>query len=382
MKAKTIVLIVALAVIIGAIYYLESLTVSTPTLAISPVEEKLTAIPNISAEKTSEVPKPIQPPFKAGKYPLAPELAGISGYINTPPGTKISDFRGKVVLVDFWTYTCINCLRTLPFLTDWDTKYREKGLVIIGVHSPEFEFEKKIENVLLAVEQYGIRYPVVQDNDHVTWAAYQNRFWPHKYLIDAEGYIRYDHIGEGAYAETEKRIQELLTEIHSEVKDMNVSSLPDETPRVRTTPELYAGYAYALPRGENIGNPEGLKPGEIVDYTLNQELQRDVLHLQGKWKSNPDHLEAQGRASVFLDFTAAVVNIVAAAPEQVTLDVLVNGEPIARDQAGSDVRFEGQHALVVIQQPRLYQVVKGPYGHYVLELRAEKGFTFNAFTFG
>lgn len=140
------------------------------------------------------------------QFKLAPELTGISGYINTADGQKLTlaDLKGKVVIVDFWTYSCINCIRTIPYLNAWYDKYADKGLVIVGVHSPEFEFEKNYDNVKTAVEKFGIKYPVVQDNDKGTWNAYQNRYWPHKYLIDDEGYIRYDHIGEGGYADTEK----------------------------------------------------------------------------------------------------------------------------------------------------------------------------------
>ncbi|MBI4175952.1 MAG: thioredoxin family protein, partial [Candidatus Aenigmarchaeota archaeon] len=128
----------------------------------------------------------------------APELQGIAGYINTE-GIKLADLRGKVVLIDFWTYTCINCIRTLPYLNAWYDKYHDKGFEIIGVHTPEFSFEKDYNNVKAAVDKYGIRYPVVQDNDYATWRAYKNNYWPRKYLVDAQGNIRYDHIGEGGY---------------------------------------------------------------------------------------------------------------------------------------------------------------------------------------
>ena len=149
--------------------------------------------------------------LKQGAYPKAPDFAGIERWINSEP-LKIEGLKGKVVLVDFWTYTCINCIRTLPYLKEWDKKYKDRGLVIVGVHTPEFEFEKKYENVVNAVNEYQIKYPVAQDNDYATWRAYQNRYWPHKFLIDMDGYIRYDHIGEGAYEETEKMIQQLLNE--------------------------------------------------------------------------------------------------------------------------------------------------------------------------
>jgi thiol-disulfide isomerase/thioredoxin len=145
------------------------------------------------------------------QFKPAPELAKITSYINSQPIT-LADLRGKVVLVDFWTYSCINCIRTIPYLNAWHEKYADDGLVIVGIHTPEFEFEKDYNNVKAAVEKFDIKYPIAQDNEKDTWNAYENLYWPRKYLIDTEGYIRYDHIGEGAYAETEKVIQSLLAE--------------------------------------------------------------------------------------------------------------------------------------------------------------------------
>lgn len=148
------------------------------------------------------------------QFRKAPEFAAIANYVNTNNSEQLSleDLRGKVVVVNIWTYSCINCIRTLPYLNDWHEKYEDKGLVIVGIHTPEFGFEKDINNVRSAVDDFGIKYPVLQDNDKGTWDAYENRYWPRKYVIDTEGYIRYDHVGEGAYAETEKVIQYLLAE--------------------------------------------------------------------------------------------------------------------------------------------------------------------------
>jgi thiol-disulfide isomerase/thioredoxin len=150
------------------------------------------------------------------QFKKAPEFEKVTGYINTKP-ISLTDLKGKVVLVDFWTYSCINCIRTIPYLVDWNEKYADKGLVIVGVHAPEFEFEKNIDNVKDSVKRFGIKYPVIQDNDKGTWNAYENQYWPRKYLVDNEGYIRYDHIGEGGYAETERVIQALLHERNAEL---------------------------------------------------------------------------------------------------------------------------------------------------------------------
>ena len=146
------------------------------------------------------------------QFKKAPEFTGTSGYINTPAPIKLADLRGKVVLVHFWTYTCINCIHTIPHLNDWYRKYANRGLVIVSIHRPEFEFEKNIDNVKAAVQQYEIKYPVLQDNNYGTWNAYGNTYWPRDYLIDNQGLIRYNHIGEGGYDQTEKTIQSLLAE--------------------------------------------------------------------------------------------------------------------------------------------------------------------------
>ena len=176
---------------------------------------------------------------KNTKYPKAPDFVGIEKWINSEP-LKIEQLRGKVVLVDFWTYTCINCIRTLPYLKDWDKKYHDKGLVIVGVHTPEFEFEKKYENVLKAVNEYQLKYAVAQDNNYATWSVYQNRYWPHKFLIDIDGYIRYDHIGEGSYDETEKMIQLLLKERMEHLNQKNGLNVNISKPKKQLIPILMA----------------------------------------------------------------------------------------------------------------------------------------------
>lgn len=359
MKIKSILLLVVVITIIAAIWYLES---AKPNAKIT----KINASPNVQAEESS-----------------TPELMGISGYLNTNPGIKIADFRGKVVLIDFWTYTCINCLRTLPHLTAWDTKYRDKGLVIIGVHTPEFEFEKKHENVKAAVERLGIKYPVVQDNDYATWKAFRNRYWPAKYLLDKNGNIRYTHFGEGKYEETEDKIRELLMEVNPAVLAEQKSAIPDQTPQLLTTPELYLGYTFALPRGQNIGNKPGLRAQEVVTYALPEQRQENVIYLEGAWKSNPDNILAeQDQALLSLRFTAAEVNVVADADKPVKVLVLIDGKSISPPQAGNDVQFQKGKAFLLIYEPKLYTVVKGQHREYELQLYTESGLRINAFTFG
>ena len=298
--------------IIGGIYYLETTKLKIPTKSLPANEDK-------------EIIE-----LKDGKYEKAPELIGISGYLNTEEGLTISELnkQGKVVLIDFWTYTCINCIRTLPYLTSWDEKYRDKGLAIVGVHTPEFAFEKKYENVEEAIKKYNIEYSVVQDNDYQTWRAFENRYWPRKYLIDTEGFIRYDHIGEGAYEVTEEKIKELLSEMGNDISSIQTNQEDIPEFGLVKTPELYAGYNFALSRGQNIGNQIGLQPDSKTYYPLPDETLKNIIYLEGNWKSNPDDLELiSENGLILLNFMASSVNIVANNLENpVEIEVLIDGK--------------------------------------------------------
>src|SRR3989338_220306 len=193
---RILLLCVVLIGVIVAIWYLEGRKIERG-------EEQAASFPRIVLNEKND---------KASKYESAKEISTPDGFINTDNIT-VGEFVGKkVVLLDIWTYSCINCQRTLQYLKAWYEKYADKGLVIIALHTPEFEFEHKYDNVLAAVKKFGIAYPVVLDNDYSTWTAYGNRYWPRKYLIDIDGYVVYDHIGEGGYEETERKIQELLEE--------------------------------------------------------------------------------------------------------------------------------------------------------------------------
>ena len=170
----------------------------------------------------------------------APDFTGISHWLNVPSPLTLQDLRGKVVLVDFWTYSCINCVRTLPHLTTWYERYKNDGLVIVGVHTPEFAFERETQNVQNAIKQFNITYPVAQDNDYQTWKNYQNHYWPAEYLIDANGHIRRTHFGEGGYDHMEEAIRVLLKE-NGHTVGGELSSIKDQTPRYDRTPETYLG---------------------------------------------------------------------------------------------------------------------------------------------
>ncbi|MBI2233086.1 MAG: thioredoxin family protein [Candidatus Aenigmarchaeota archaeon] len=303
----------------------------------------------------------------------APEIAGIKTWINSEPLT-IENLKGKVVLADFWTYSCINCIRTLPYLKDWHGKYKDKGLVIIGIHTPEFEFEKDYNNVRNAVEKYELKYAVAMDNDYATWRAYKNSYWPRKYIIDKEGNIRYDHIGEGAYEETEKVIQELLQEPASSTT--NLSSGTDFSQI--GTPELYLGYAFAR---APLGNEEGFSTGNVVDYKYKEPVQGNTIYLSGEWKNEADRIISVNNSKIFLKYKAKNVNIVAGGESKIS--TLLDGKPLSENAFGKDTVKEDQSAISNISSHRLYNIVSTPdYGTHLLEIDASPGFELYTFTFG
>ncbi len=321
---------------------------------------------------------------KEALFQRAPELAGISGYINAPQGFKLADVRGKVILVDFWTYSCINCIRTLPYLEAWDKKYRDEGLMIVGVHSPEFDFEKDYSNVQKAVQKFGIQYPVVLDNDHATWAAYGNLYWPHDYLIDADGFIRDDHIGEGGYNDTEAEIQKLLAERNASLGmgslvSGNVTAPSPDFGSIGT-PEIYLGYQMA--RGP-IGNPEGFQGGQIVNYSVPQTLQPNLVYFEGSWLNNPDDMElASDSGRIVLVYQASNVNIVAGGNS--TLTISLDGQAPPQGSLGSDASLVNGTARVQVGDQRLYSLIDNAgYAQRTVSIDVKgKGFRIYTFTFG
>jgi thiol-disulfide isomerase/thioredoxin len=333
------------------------------------------------------------------QFKKAPEFDKVTGFINTKP-ISLADLKGKVVLVDFWTYSCINCIRTIPYLVDWNEKYADKGLVIIGVHAPEFEFEKNIDNVKEAVKKFGIKYPVIQDNDKGTWNAYENQYWPRKYLVDSEGYIRYDHIGEGGYAETEKVIQTLLKERNAQLgldggslASTNNNTATEATITTTTpeyvqsadfskinSPELYFGYQFA---SAPLGNPEGFRPDRTVDYSLakiDSDIKPNVIYLDGTWKNNADNMELQSETGrIVLVYSAKSVNMVAGGNGEVTISE--DRSTAVGKYRGADLSEEGKFT---IDGQRLYNLsMHDGYGaHYIVIDVKGKGFQAYTFTFG
>ena len=308
----------------------------------------------------------------------APEIVGIYKWLNTEKPLSLKSLKGKVVLVDFWTYTCINCIRTLPHVESWYQKYKDKGFVVIGVHTPEFQFERNTKNVEAAIKMYGITYPVAQDNDYSTWNNYNNEYWPAEYLIDANGKIRRSHFGEGEYDEMEMAIRELLGENGQSLNE-SMSDLPDQTPEGRQSPETYLGASrmeYYYPSGSlRTGYQHFHFPGEI---RLNS------FSLAGSWDIHNEEAVAGDNAKLEYRFYANKVFLVlrpGKAGSMAKVKVLLDGKIINMADAGSDV----SNGKVTIDSDRLYNLVdlRGKRGDHILQLQFEDpGIEAYAFTFG
>ncbi|MGH9406004.1 MAG: redoxin family protein [Terriglobia bacterium] len=291
----------------------------------------------------------------------APEVG--RQWINSPAAT-LAGLRGRVVLVDFWDYTCVNCLRTIPYLKEWNRRYRGHGLSIIGVHAPEFHFARTARNVERAVKELGIEYPVVLDNDYQIWQAYSNRCWPAKYLIDAKGYVRYCHLGEGAYRESEEAIHSLLKEIAAaDHFPAPMEALRDtDRPGARcspVTPELYLGFG----RGR-LGNDGGYAANEVKDYHAGSEPTGAVAWLDGPWFAGSESIEAcpieDLPARLIVAYRAAEVNLVMSPPEDGVglISLTLDGSPLRDPEAGEDVHSRDGQSLVAVSEPRMYRLVK------------------------
>lgn len=298
----------------------------------------------------------------------APEVVGIVAWINSSP-LNLLQLRGKVVLIDFWTYSCINCIRTFPFLKAWDAKYRDKGLVIVGVHTPEFEFEKNSDNVKQAVERFGLQYPVAIDSNFKTWLNYNNQYWPAHYLIDQQGIVRSFHFGEGAYMQTENEIRTLL----------GLAALTDKEEAHKKrflTPETYLGSL----RADSYIVENGVKAGEMT-YTYQGQLGSDQVGLRGGWLVSPEKITALDDSALDLNFIATRVYAVMDAPQLEYVKVLLDEQPLSKQYATDDFNEKGE---IGIKEPRKYDVLNlhGAYGRHKLTLQVPKGVSLYAFTFG
>jgi len=295
-----------------------------------------------------------------GDYGAAPDFTGISHWLNTPGDRPLSlaSLHGKVVLVDFWTYSCVNCLRTLPHLEAWDKAYRKDGLVVVGVHTPEFAFEHSLSNVREAMRRLGVRYPVALDNDYATWSAYSNQYWPAEYLLDRRGHLRHFHFGEGEYGRTEQLIRTLLAPGRTLP---TAAAIADRTPMSLTTPESYLGSRrLARYSGSQIAS------NRFATYRFPGSLPLDHLAYAGSWQVGAERIVAGPNARLRLHFHARDVYLVLGG--RGSIRVLLDGRPAGTVRVTAD---------------RLYTLVSGAkLREALLELRFSPGVDAYAFTFG
>ena len=382
---KQYILVAVVALIIGAIYFIDSksagradsneiVTVSPRVSSTSQEQASSEANGTTSSQifESTKIKKDtmsdifLSAEVKSKRYELAKEITTPDGFINTDgKPVTIGDLIGKkVILVDFWTYSCINCQRTTPYLNSWYEKYKDKGFVIIGVHTPEFDFEKKYDNVKAAVEKFGIKFPVVLDNDYSTWTAYRNQYWPRKYLIDIDGYIVYDHIGEGAYEETEQKIQEALTERMAVLKEQGIidQSLTKEIPLEGgpKSPETYFGSA-------------------------RNDRQASILFPNDNWNITPEFAEnSSPNASIVYTYTAKDVFFVSEADDEIVVEVLRDGKPLGPEAGADIIKTSDGKTFVNIKEARLYKIIQGAHTetHTIKLIIQKSGLKAFTFTFG
>jgi thiol-disulfide isomerase/thioredoxin len=379
MEKRRILLFFAVILIVSAIVFLERQKAPVPVSA----SREIFISANLDHVRLTRVA------LKEKKFQRAKELVPLRDTINSAPFT-LRDFIGKkVILLDFWTYSCVNCQRILPYLKAWDTHYRGEGLLIIGVHSPEFIFEKDYPNVAAAVKKAGIAYPVVLDNEHANLRLYDTIYWPTEFLIDIDGFIVEKHIGEGGYEETEHKIQELLEErrrvLNGEqmLPDRTVSRPPNAVVANFSeigTPEIYLG---AQKNRGNFGNAEGLAFGTTIDYRLPKSLLPHMVYISGTWYNDSDQLTLKSKIGrIVLIYKAKVVNMVmGGAQGNVPLKIKLDGKPLTEKNRGKDVSAKDS---VLVSSFELYNIVfDSQYGQHRLEVEVQDaGLEVYAFTFG
>jgi thiol-disulfide isomerase/thioredoxin len=318
----------------------------------------------------------------------APEFPAGATWLQGGPLT-LASLKGGVVLIDFWDYTCVNCIRTLPYVKEWSRRYSDHGLKVIGVHAPEFSFARDYNNVLRAVREHGIDYPIVLDNDFAIWQAYANRYWPAKYLVDAAGELRYVHFGEGGYSETEQAIQALLKEAFPQALLPGVMEPVREEDQAgavcyRVSPELYLGYA----RG-NYGNAQ-VTPDRPATYRDPGMHMDGYAYIEGDWLLSGEYAArpagAGALSKLVVPYMAKDVNLVVHPPSfggDAVFSIAQDGVALAPDDAGADVKAGGATTTLTVSEPRMYRIVSNrEIGRHELTLATPSdGVTLYALTF-
>ncbi len=330
---------------------------------------------------------------------MAKEITAPTGFINTgtdssgnPLSITLSQYVGKkVVMIDFWTYSCINCQRTTPYLETWYTKYENSGFVIIGIHTPEFDFEKVYANVAAAVKKEGITYPVVMDSNYGTWTAYNNQYWPHQFLIDMAGYVTYDNVGEGDYPTTETKIQEALQERNqilgiSTPIPSGISTPSDAVTSIDAqSPETYFGSArneYLANGNSGVSGPQDFSFQHTTDVPF---FELNKLYLAGPWNIASQYAESQDSDVISYTFNAKELYVVAgsASASGTDIEVLLDGQPVPAADLGADVKMVGGKTMAHITDNTLYHLIDLPQaGEHTLQINTPAGLQAFTFTFG
>ncbi len=361
-----------------------------------------TPVPEPTATPTEEPAVPAESVKSAPPELFRKDVREIDAWINSEP-TSIAQLvsEGKVVLVDFWTYTCVNCLRTLPFLREWHDKYSDHGLVILGVHAPEFDFEKELDNVQMAVDDERIEWPVALDNEMMTWRSFNNRYWPAKYLIGVDGEIHYSHFGEGAYKETELEIRKVLGEAGYDVSDIPVGEVENTARDSRAptqTRELYGGYdrnysVYGLYAAQDEYYVKPDREVEYIDrYAENDNYPPQKFVLSGLWRNEREAIVHARETDDLGDYLAflfqgrsANVVIDPPDPDEFKVYVELGGKPLTDEQSGEDILHdEDGRSYFNVKEGRMYKIVEVPeYVSEILKLSSDSdNFAIFAFTFG
>lgn len=326
-----------------------------------------------------------EPPSIVGSQPL-PSLSGATGWLNSKPLTA-ADLKGKVVLIDFWDYSCINCIRAVPYIRAWAEKYKDSGLIVIGVHTPEFDVEKQLPNVQKAVQKFGITYPVAVDSNYAIWNGFHNQYWPAHYFIDAKGKVRFEHFGEGEYDQSERWIQELLKEANAKSMPSGIASVRGQGVQAAAntndigSPETYIGYA----RAARFASPGGIKRDVEHLYPEPAQLHLNEWGLAGHWIDRGQNalLKAAG-GKILFRFHARDLHLVlgpSADGQSIRYRVTIDGKaPGASHGVDTDAQGNG-----VVNEHRLYQLLRqsGATGDHTFVIEfLDPGVQAFSFTFG